>query len=179
MFKEGDIIIGKDYKYPNGALTVYKVDPDGRVHCCPVGGNQPGSFSAEALKSNKMRLVTPEEIAAVKDRPGKFTMDCWENKSWAGWWDEVRWNGWAQPLFELAEAKDIIKTFMEDEYRQKDQKLEYDEANDAIIFHEPDCEPSEIKGVEIEVQGGRKVKVYDICTGNWCWYEVTDAKEEG
>jgi hypothetical protein len=174
-FKKGDEIIGRDYVYPNGALTVDEVLPDGSIKCFPKGGGFQMGFKPESFEKNKLRLVTEEE-KKPKWRKAKFTLDCLE-ASFEGWTVDQRWNGWACPSFTKEVGLKIVKAF-----NKKGGGLSpgrYDEKKDAFIFMEGEDrnEPYEVKGEDYTING-RKLHVYDIGVMNWTWFEDTKKEEE-
>jgi hypothetical protein len=101
-------------------------------------------------------------------------MDCWEEVVFKGYSTGESWNGWAKPVFELAEAQRIVALINEEEpFRGT-----YDEKTDIFTIEDHHGEPAEIiKGAEITA-GGKKIKTYAIGTGSWTWQEAPKPKPE-
>lgn len=182
-FSKGDVIIGKEYTYPDGALRVADVRPDGTIEVAPEGGGFVMTFSPESQVKNRMRKVTPEEMEP-KYRKSFFSMDCLpeDPSGWLpGWTAGDRWNGWACPMFDR-EAADLFCTLTERDPGM--YQTRYDAKADAYVSTNQDGEVEDrAEGCDIEV-AGRKIRVYDIGSHSWCWIEdpkrgKRDDEEEG
>lgn len=167
-FAKGQVIVGMDYKYPEGALNVDDVKPDGTVVAFPIGGGFQMSFRPEALEKNRFRVVAQAEIEAVSYKAGKFVIDCWEGKTFEGWASGVPWNGWAQAYFPLKAAKRIMGLCN----KGVGGKASYKAGTDTFTFvSEHEDEPMTCKGTKLP---GVPETVYPIGTGSWTWSRVPD-----
>jgi hypothetical protein len=103
----------------------------------------------------------------------------WVDSDWMetplkAWTTGERWNGWAMPCFELAEALEVQKSIPELLWHPEDDAFSWkpegwDEGDGPNIF----------KGHLIEVDG-KHIKVYKLGDG-WCWNHgerVDDLKPE-
>lgn len=99
-------------------------------------------------------------------RRAKFTGD-WMDGTLPGFTTGQTWNGWAMPLFEFETVNKIIEGMRNDE-----QTLTYYPTRDAFVYVNPDWpeEPDVYAASFIEIDG-RRIKVYGIGAGFWCWDE--------
>ena len=91
-------------------------------------------------------------------------------KAYIGYTSGARWNGWATPSFEFAEAKQVAEGFNE----CAEYPIQYDEVYDQ--FYMLDLENAELvtwKGTDVQTDDGIK-HLYDIGAYWWVWEEVTD-----
>ena len=98
-----------------------------------------------------------------------FTIDCFP-KAYIGYTSGRRWNGWATPAFELAEAKRVAEGFNE----CAEFPMQYDEVYDQ--FYVLDTETAELekwKGEDIQTEEGIK-HLYGIGAYCWIWDEAND-----
>ena len=89
-----------------------------------------------------------------------------------GYGDGETWNGWACPVFPLAEADRIAEVFR----AQSDAfEARYDPDTDEYVFRDPEDDPDEAPlafgSGTIDV-GGELVTVWFIGTRYWTWEEV-------
>jgi len=176
-FKKEDILVGKDYKYPEGALRVHEVKADGSIVVYPEGGGFQMTFSPEAQAKNKLRKVPDSELKNPPWKQIQVTLDyMWEDHKFSlkCWTQGGRWNGWQCPDFEFAEAMRLVNYMKEEE--NGDITLHYDEEKDAFIITDPQYDDpeerfTEFKGEEVTING-KKVKVYSIGSGYWTWSEA-------
>lgn len=167
-FASGQVITGLDYKYPEGAMRVHEVLPDGSITAYPEGGGFQMKFSAEAVVKNRLRVVSPEEMRAAAFRAGRFVIDCWEEEVFEGWHNGERWNGWAKPYFSLATARRILELCKKDGVG----KASYEKGRDRFVFQgEHDEEPMLCPATDLPGVSG---KFYPIGTGSWTWSEAPE-----
>lgn len=93
-----------------------------------------------------------------------FVCGEWDEYAYLCYHRNEHWNGWAMPYFRLKEAKAIAKEL----------KGTYNKDKDAFVFTN-DGEEDIYEATTIEVRG-RKVKVYPIGTGYWCWDLANELK---
>jgi hypothetical protein len=171
-FSKGQIIVGMDFVYPEGALRVEDVETDGTLVAYPMGGGFQMKFKPEAVAKNRFRVVPQEAIDAAPYKAGQFVIDCWEDTRFGGWWNGERWNGWAKPIFSLKEARLIMTMFNQD----GGGKATFEEAKDRFVFlSEHDDQPMICAGIQLP---GVPEKVYPVGTGEWTWSEAPEPARE-
>jgi hypothetical protein len=84
------------------------------------------------------------------------------DKAFIGYTDGTRWNGWAEPFFEIDEAF----TIMQKNNVDGATPIFYMEATDSFVFVEE--EPYEVKGRNFMTEDGLK-HIYGIGAGCWVW----------
>ena len=166
--KKGDIIVGKNRAYPEGALTVDEVKPDGSIVAFPVGGGFQMTFRREGVQKHEFRVVSEDEMKAAPMMLSRFRIDCWEDEVFPGYWAGDRWNGWATPVFEFAAAKRIMDLLNKDE----PGRASYDEKTDRFTIQDQNGDGPEVIGADDLALPGMTVRVYSIGTCNWTWEEV-------
>ena len=104
FFKKGDVLIPKGSTYPTAAITVVSSE-DGVLKAFPEGGGMVLRFDAAGQAKFEFRKVTAEEMRPGL-RAGLFSME--GGKTYAGWTDGRRWNGWASPKFDQTVFKQAL-----------------------------------------------------------------------
>jgi hypothetical protein len=158
-FCKGDIVVPGEAQFPEGALIVDGYDAAGRLLAHPMGGGMQYVFGGDS--SGQFRRVDEGEPERVLFRPGKFSlMD--EGELFAGWANGLRWNGFAMPHFELAEAQRLIVWLAVPEAR-------FEAERDAFVTVTTDGEEEVWEAMTITITDGTRIKVYPVGAGGWCW----------
>lgn len=97
-----------------------------------------------------------------------FTIDGF-NYPHIGYTEGKRWNGWATPYFEVAEAILIMEEFNKD----AESPMQYDEVYDQFYILYTDGELETWKGKNYQTEEGMK-HLYGIGAYSWVWEDVTD-----
>jgi len=117
----------------------------------------------------------------VTMRQADFTMDCYpENVVIKGYTSGHTWNGWSCPLFTKDSAMQIMELQKDIIAYSKEMgcdyyELTYNEQDESFELSYRCDEGEEYESVEVIhpiTKDG--LKLYDIGSSNWCWYEVQD-----
>lgn len=103
-FKKNDVIIPAEETYPAMALRVDSWDGDDLM-AYPIGGGFGLRFDADSRAKYNFRVVNLDVERPTWKR-AKFSIDGGE--SFEGYHNDVRWNGWAQPMFPLESIRSLI-----------------------------------------------------------------------
>lgn len=95
------------------------------------------------------------------------------DKSYTGYGDTTRWNGWYCPAFDKATAVKLLKDIADKECGSF--KWRYSAKNDTFILaHGADgWEKMKIKGDTYDTDQG-ELHLYDIGSHCWCWEKIKD-----
>jgi hypothetical protein len=170
-FQKGDVIIPEDSVYPERALEILEMLPEGEFRAVPIGGGFVLRFGPEQMAKYRFRKVQMEEMDPPWRR-GTFWMDALGELELDGWTTGNEWNGWATPVFEKKAAEAILKETAK-MYKEIGEKFKWSYSAKTDTFthqSEHDEEPEKAKGAVIETAEGPK-KVYGIGTGFWTWSE--------
>ncbi|MCL4296195.1 MAG: hypothetical protein KJ077_10725 [Anaerolineae bacterium] len=99
-------------------------------------------------------------------RKTAFWIDVFEHEVFSGYTFGDKWNGWACPIFELAEAQRLVRLLN----RQHATSAGYWAAGDTFYVRWGNAESEEYQGGEYEFEG-RSFKGYAIGAYSWCWEE--------
>lgn len=102
-------------------------------------------------------------------RQGMFSIDTFGECSIPGWTDEEPQCGWAAPLFETAEAYDILAR----QNQVRPGSAWYDRTTDEFRFCFDEGEPERYGGIDVEIGRGT-LRLYAIGSGSWIWEEAED-----
>jgi len=170
-FQKGDVIIPEDKIYPEMALEVTEMLPNGEFRAVPVGGGFVLRFGPEKMAKYRFRRV-PESEMHPSWRRGTFWMDALEGFEVEGWTTGELWNGWSTPVFEKREAEAVLQETAK-MYKQIGGKFKWGYSAKTDTFShrsEHDEEPIKNQGDMIQTPEGLR-KVYAIGTSFWTWSE--------
>ena len=159
-FQKNDIIIRDDGAYPEGALVVDGFDAQNQLLAHPLGGGL--QITIPTADFARFRVATPAELQRVF-RFARFSLEG-VDQSFKGWTDGHRWNGWAQPAFEWAEAEKVVVAICP-------EQSGYSSDSDRFITIAADGEEESWFAELIQLPNGESVKVYPIGAGAWTWDE--------
>ena len=90
--------------------------------------------------------------------------------AYIGYTSGRRWNGWATPYFELAEATEVMQDFN----KCADNLMKYDETYDQFYVWDEGNDDYEMwQGNDYETDEGIK-HLYDIGAYSWVWDDITE-----
>ena len=174
-FNKGDILVPRDAQFPEGALVVDGYDEAGRLLAHPLGGGFQYVCPADSV--GKFRVADEGERERALFRRAAFSlMDSEEHFS--GWTNGQRWNGWAKPHFELAEAQRLMTWLSKQNVHLNRPDGDLPPAaeregfcaeTDAFVTMSQDGEEELWEGRAIAITDGSSIKVYPIGAGCWCW----------
>jgi hypothetical protein len=163
-FSKGDILIPQGAQFPEGGVVADGYDDTGRLLTHPLGGGFQSAYSGDV--ASRFRVVEENERTQALFRRVRFSLldsdDCF-----SGWSNGERWNGWAMPHFEFAEAQRLVAWLTTGKGR-------FDSAEDAFVTVSQDGEEETWRGLSVAVTDGTSIMVYPIGAGSWCWDEVED-----
>jgi hypothetical protein len=159
-FQKGEIIVREDTRYPEGALVVDGFDTSGNLLAHPLGGGLQLIIPVSDIQ--RFKQATDLERIALFHR-ASFEIEGIEGK-FNGWSDGTHWNGWAMPMFEVAEAQRLISLLGEGVGK-------YEASSDSFITEMEHGEAEIWQAEMIELPDGGRVKVYPIGAGSWIWDE--------
>jgi hypothetical protein len=170
-FQKGDVIIPEDKIYPEMALEVTEMLPNGEFRAVPVGGGFVLRFGPEKMAKYRFRRVPASEMQP-QWRRGKFWIEGLGLPELEGWTTGELWNGWATPVFEKREAEIVLKQTDEMYFGMGEKfKWSYNTKTDTFTHQsEHDEELIKNQGAMIQTPEGPK-KVYAIGTSFWTWSE--------
>jgi hypothetical protein len=161
-FSKGEILVPRDTQFPDGAVMVDGYDGSNQLLAHPLGGGFQHVYPVDDLGC--FRVADAQERQRALFRRAKFSlMD--SRDLFSGWTNGERWNGWAMPHFELAEAQRLIAWL-------KNEKAQFDGARDAFVTDSPDGEEELWQGLAVAISDGSSLKVYPVGAGCWCWDEI-------
>lgn len=90
--------------------------------------------------------------------------------AYIGYTSDKKWNGWATPHFELAEALEVMHGYNE----CADSPMQYDEIYDQFyILYKDTAELEAWEGKDYNTEDGIK-HLYGIGACSWVWDDITD-----
>lgn len=156
QFKRGELIVRDDSRHPEGTLVVEHHDKNGNLRAYPLGGGF--ELTIPVGDVGRFSVVTMDEATLIF-RKTRFSLECFEGVEFHGWTADQRWNGWAMPFFEIAQATKIAELLQD--------QLRYDPSQDVFIGL---SDEEEIwAGQIIDLPDGGRSKVYAIGAGSWTW----------
>ena len=161
-FESDDILVRTNDAGTGGWLVVVGYEPNGGLQVHPQGGG-PQYIVPQAAQCD-YRVVEQSEMGSSLWQKSKFELEgC--DQVFEGWTSGRRWNGWAMPYFELAEAKRLTEAIAENGVR-------YDAERDAFVSFGIDGDEEVWEGTVISTVGASSIKVYGVGAGAWIWEEI-------
>ncbi|EAZ96999.1 hypothetical protein [Marinobacter sp. ELB17] len=149
---------------PNGLVTVLTRGDD--VIFAPYGGGFTRTLPEQEFLEH-FRFVEPSEFEGVEYRAGQFDLDDYFETPLHGYTRGLLWNGFAEPVFELAQVAQIAKAFPGIAYNPERDMVLVDQGDSV----EDDCRYELYAGISILVDGQIK-RAYPVGTGCWTWVEA-------
>lgn len=163
VFEANEVIVRKDFVYPEGALVVDGYDEDGCLLAHAKGGGLQYRIPKEEIP--KFETVSKDEGIPIF-RKTRFSLEGLDGKIFEGFTDGSRWNGWEMPYFALKAAESVLdalgaaRTFQED---KKVLRASLDLGNG--------IEEVEWEAVLLDLPDGGAVEAYPIGSGSLIWEE--------
>lgn len=152
--------------------TRHNVACDGSLSTCAIcGARRYCGFEARCLDGD-----TPAHIVRRHFDIEEAYRDAF-GAPLAGWTRGERWNGWACPRFELAEARRIADWNND---AAGDWRFTFDEATATFTLHDANYEgeePERFEPFTLETTDGPRV-VYAMGAWAWCWDEVPETRDD-